>query len=203
MIHQGIQEHTSHQQNFDGNPKSGVGPKQSQPQPTAIQPGLRTRIIHQKKQLFDFIRRKWVADTPEERVRQELLRSLTSDFGYPVGQISIERRAIQSVRRPTTSTRLPRTEATANPLGRFDALLRTTEGKPLLLIECKAPGTDLDQSVFDQAAVYNYTLNAPFLLLCNGPEFLMAQIDTVHARYVFSPEIPHYSCLLALVQRQS
>jgi hypothetical protein len=159
---------------------------------------LRTRQFQQKKQLFDVIRRKWIADTPEERVRQELLCRLTNELGYPAGQISIERRAQPNSGHQTTARRLAQQAATANPLGRYDALLRTTEGKPLLLIECKAPGIALDQSVFDQAAVYNYALNVPFLLLCNGPDFLMVQIDHSSGRYVFAPEIPSYPTLLAL-----
>jgi len=161
---------------------------------------LRTRQYQQKKQLFDAIRRKWIADTPEERVRQELLCRLTKELGYPAGQISIERRAQPYSGYQTTAPRVARQAATANPLGRYDALLRTTEGKPLLLIECKAPGIALDQSVFDQAAVYNHVLNVPFLLLCNGPDFLMVQIDHSSGRYVFAPEIPSYPSLLALTE---
>jgi len=161
---------------------------------------LRTRQFQEKNQLFDVIRKKWVADTPEERVRQELLRHLTCHLGYPSGQISIERRALKSSSHRSSIRRILRPSLFGNPMGRYDALLRTPDGRPLLLIECKAPGIALNQAVFDQAAVYNVQLNVPFLLLCNGPDVLMAQLDHTNGRYVFAPEIPHYSSLVALVE---
>lgn len=163
---------------------------------------LRTRQYQGKKQLFDEIRRKWVADTPEERVRQELLRRLTSHLGYPAGQISIERRALQLKGRRTSIQRLLRTAPCGNPMGRYDALLLDSEARPILLIECKAPGMALDQAVFDQIAVYNQALNVPFLLLSNGPDFLMAQIDHTYGRYVFASEIPSYVELLELMDAE-
>ena len=87
-------------------------------------------------------------------------------------------------------------------MGRYDALLFNAEGRPILLIECKAPGMALDQAVFDQVAVYNQSLNAPFLLLSNGPDFLMAQIDHTQGRYVFASEIPSYAELLELMDAE-
>lgn len=163
---------------------------------------LRTRQYQEKRQLFDEIRRKWVADTPEERVRQELMRRLTGQLGYPAMQISIERRAQRSEGRRNSIQRLLRPAPSGNPMGRYDALLFNAEGRPILLIECKAPGMALDQAVFDQVAVYNQSLNAPFLLLSNGPDFLMAQIDHTQGRYVFASEIPSYAELLALMDAE-
>ena len=166
-------------------------------------PAIRLRQSGNKRQIFDVIRKKWVADLPEERVRQELLHRLTGLLGYPSGQFSIERRVhARAASSATSGLRRPPVALTANPGGRYDALLRTPQGLPLMLIECKAPGVALNQAVFDQAAAYNYVLNVPFLLLCNGPEFLVAQVDHERRCYVFAPEIPDYRTLTALFERR-
>ena len=48
-------------------------------------------VERDKKQLiFDFLRRKYVALTPEEWVRQQLLHRLVEQLGYPASRIAVE-----------------------------------------------------------------------------------------------------------------
>jgi len=202
LIHQGKQNWSSHLVSPDSDQKQMGTESAANTHNFPLQSSLRTRQFQHKPQLFDVFRRKWVADTPEERVRQELLRRLTGALGYPAQQFSIERRVQHATGQRSSGGRLAQPAQAGNSRGRYDALLRTREGIPLLLIECKAPCIALDQSVFDQAAVYNYSLNVPFLLLSNGPDFLMAQIDYTQGRYVFAPEIPNYSTLIALIEEK-
>jgi hypothetical protein len=63
----------------------------------------------------------------------------------------------------------------------------------LMLIEFKAPSVHLTQEVFDQAAIYNRTLHVPLLMLCNGRESIVAQVNPT--QYQFLPEIPRYDSL--------
>lgn len=93
-----------------------------------------------------FIRGKLVALTPEERVRQALLRKMVEELGFPKGLISVERAAQQQ--------------------RRTDIVCYTKEMRPLLLIECKA-GAILEAAIA-QAIGYNDQVKAPFICLANG-----------------------------------
>ena len=45
-------------------------------------------------------------------------------------------------------------------------------GKPIILVECKAPSVKLSQTTFNQAFNYNQSVKAPFLWLTNGMQHL-------------------------------
>ena len=72
--------------------------------------------------IYDEYRKKALCLTPEEWVRQHILRFLTEDRGIPKSLISSE----AGVKVNTLSRR-------------YDALVYNRRGLPVLLIECKAP----------------------------------------------------------------
>lgn len=80
--------------------------------------------------LFDPIRQKWVAKTPEEEVRQRVLHWLLGPGGFSRHEILVEKSLHQRLGFEHTQTR------------RFDIacvrLLSTHEIECLCLIECKA-----------------------------------------------------------------
>ena len=87
-----------------------------------------------KKYIFDEIRRRFVLLTPEEWVRQHLLNFLVTQKNFPLSLIAIEK-GFKNNRRKQ----------------RYDLLVFDRKGEPLMMIECKAPGIDINQHVFDQA----------------------------------------------------
>ncbi len=93
------------------------------------------------------LRNRWVVSTPEEKVRQELLRKMISGLGFPKGLISIEK----GIGRRRT-----------------DLVCYTREMNPLLLVECKAG--ELSSMAMRQALGYNAALKAPFISLANSEE---------------------------------
>lgn len=107
----------------------------------------------QSKQIFDSVRKRFVALTPEEWVRQHFLRFMIEFRMYPPSLIAIER----SVKVNNLSQRA-------------DIVVYNREGKPWLLIECKAPSVKISHDTFLQAARYNLTLQVPYLALTNGLE---------------------------------
>lgn len=130
----------------------------------------------QKPEVFDPVRRKFVALTPEEWVRQHTLAYLSDDLGYPQSLIAVEG------------------SLTLNDLKkRFDILLYNTNRTPVLLVECKAPGVKITQSVFDQAARYNMAFKVSLLFVTNGLEHYCCQIDHATGTIVFLESIPHYN----------
>ena len=132
----------------------------------------KTKLEGNKKLIFDDFRRKFVVISPEEWVRQHLLHYLKHKFGYPSQSFSVEKSlAVDGLQK------------------RYDAVVYDSTFKPLLLIEVKAPHIPINQSVFDQAARYNRSLNVPFLLVSNGLVHIMAKVDHAQGQYVFSPDI--------------
>lgn len=128
--------------------------------------------------IFDKIRLKFVSLTPEEWVRQHVLTFLCEDRGYPKSLIGVEKELVFS--------RMSK---------RFDALVYNADHKPVMLIECKAPGVALDQRVFDQAARYNLVLQVPLFLLANGMELFCCRVNHLDGTYEFLPEVPDYQGL--------
>lgn len=114
-------------------------------------------------------RRKYVALTPEEWVRQNFLHRLVDDYGYPANLIGVEV-ALQGKR--------------------ADAIVYSQDLQPQVLIEFKAETVPLTQKTLDQAAVYNRQLGVPYLILHNGPQTIIAQVTD--NEIAFLPEIPKY-----------
>jgi hypothetical protein len=126
--------------------------------------------------IFDPARRKYVALTPEEWVRQNCLLYLRDVKKYPVSLISVER-AInlngQSLR--------------------YDLVAYSKQAKPLLLVECKAPEVEISQKTFDQIVVYNLELNVPFLMVTNGLSHYICKADFEQKRFDFLRDLPTFS----------
>ena len=110
--------------------------------------------------IFCPFRRKYVAATPEEHVRQTFLHALVEQFGYPQSLIGVE---------------VP-IAVGAGVDKRCDAVVYSRSLQPLMLIEFKAPEVAITQTTLDQAAVYNTTVHAPYLILANGKQTVVARI---------------------------
>lgn len=101
--------------------------------------------------VYDSFRKRWVRNTPEEWVRQQLLNFLTVRLGYPPGRLAVETAiAIQG------------------KMLRCDAVVYNQGGEPSVIIECKAPDIPLDSKVVNQAMDYRYILKSGGILCSNG-----------------------------------
>ena len=92
--------------------------------------------------IFDVLRRKYVALTPEEWVRQHFVHYLIEHKGYPQSLMANE---IQL--------------AIGNKKLRCDSVLYDRSLKPRMIIEYKAPTVNITQKVFDQITIYNMLLH--------------------------------------------
>ena len=137
------------------------------------------RLNGGKRQIFDAVRRRYVALTPEEWVRQNMVSHLVSALHVPATRISNE------------------TPIMFNGLSkRCDTVVYDAHLQPLMIVEYKAPTIEITQKTFDQIAVYNLQLQVPYLLVSNGLQHIFCRVDWVNQRYVFRPEIPDYALLL-------
>ena len=101
--------------------------------------------------VFDPLRGRFVALTPEEEVRQKVLYLLVEHLKMPAGLVAVE----YSVK--------------VNGLDkRADVVVFGNEGRPLMIVECKAPTMTLTEAVLEQALRYHSVLHPQYLLLTNG-----------------------------------
>ena len=111
-------------------------------------------------QIFSKVRQKWVALTPEEKVRQEFLGVLLSEYGYTIDQIAEEE------------------EVTGRGSGHARAdfvIWRTVQDKqdskpPLIVVECKSDNVTIRKEDYGQGDNYARLTNASFFVTHNTRE---------------------------------
>lgn len=133
-------------------------------------------MVQNNRQIFDPVRKKRVAATPEEVVRQNLISYLNKECNTPLGLMSCEYSF----------------EINGNKY-RSDLVIFNSLGKPLLLAECKAPSVAINEMVFDQIFTYNYNLKVKYLLLTNGKSTYCAKADSETGKINFISSIPKYN----------
>ncbi|MFO7790851.1 MAG: type I restriction enzyme HsdR N-terminal domain-containing protein [Bacteroidales bacterium] len=125
--------------------------------------------------IFDEIRRKWLVCTPEEWVRQNLIKFFIHTKKVPAGFIALEKEIkVYGLQK------------------RYDALIYDKTGTPLMLIECKAPGVKISQDTFEQIAGYNIRFKVPYLFVSNGLNHYVCHIDTMAEKLKFLGDLPEY-----------
>lgn len=139
---------------------------------------FRIRIVAGKEMIFDPVRGKYVRLTPEEWVRQHFMHYLIHDRGAPRGLVAVE---------PVFPYEgMPR---------RADVIVHDRAGKPLLMVECKAPAVEIGQAVFDQVARYNTVVRAKYLVVTNGLVHYCWVTDRERGTHRFLDAIPPYEAL--------
>jgi type I site-specific restriction endonuclease len=126
--------------------------------------------------VFDEIRKKWLVCTPEEWVRQNLMKYLIREKKVPPGLIALEKEInVHGLQR------------------RYDAMVHNKFGKPLMLVECKAPSVKIIQAAFQQIAVYNTAFKVPYLFVSNGLKHYMCYVDHEKGELRFMEDLPAFA----------
>ena len=129
-----------------------------------------------KYSVFDVLRKKYIALTPEEWVRQHFVHYLIEHKGFPQALLANE-----------VQIRLNATKK------RCDTVLYRRDLSARLIVEYKAPSVEITQAVFDQITRYNMVLKVDYLIVTNGLQHYCCQIDYTRQTYCFLPEIPAYN----------
>lgn len=125
--------------------------------------------------VHDTIRKKRVADGPEERVRQAVLKYLVEHHQVPEGLISVESQVQGSPRKY-----------------RSDITIYDRTGNAWMLVECKAPDVSVRQAGMDQLGRYNRYIRAPFVMITNGIDHFCAHVDSETGHVSFLDVLPVY-----------
>jgi hypothetical protein len=115
------------------------------------EPGFRLKKENDIEFIFDGIRKQWLALNDEEWVRQNFVQYLTQTLSYPAAFIALEK-----------EIRL------GELVKRFDILIYDPLHRPWMMIECKAPGVQLNESTLQQALRYNISVPVSYLVITNG-----------------------------------
>ena len=110
--------------------------------------------------IWEPIRKNWLVLTPEEWVRQNLIRYFVDVLAYPAGLMQAE------------------CQIQVGKLNkRFDLVVMNRDLKPWLICECKAPNITINSSTLQQAGNYNSELKCPYLAVTNGMTHFCFHID--------------------------
>jgi len=133
-----------------------------------------------KSHIYDPLRRRYVALSPEEWVRQHFVNYLVVEKSYPKELIANE----VSIKVNATSKRC-------------DTVVYDNFLVPCAIIEYKAPEVPVTEQVFNQITRYNFALAVPYLMISNGLEHYCIHIDYSSMKYTFLKEIPEYTEIIA------
>lgn len=126
-------------------------------------------------EVFDIVRGRYVALTPEEWVRQNVIHNLHYNLGYPLELIQVEG------------------AITLNGMTRrCDIVVYDAQVRPFIIVECKQESVPITQKVLDQASRYNLVLRVPYLLLTNGPQSIICHVDFDKKKLQLLKKLPFY-----------
>ena len=102
-------------------------------------------------QVWDPLRKKMVALTPEEKVRQWFIGVLGDRLGVPAHMMMSE-----------ASLKFGRKSY------RADILVYGRNTAPLMVVECKREDVELNRETLEQALRYNLALGVKYIVITNG-----------------------------------
>jgi hypothetical protein len=138
--------------------------------------------------IFCAIRKEWVVDLPEEKVRQSLIQRMIVELGYPLEGLVIEK-SLHQFHHIEIKNSLPQRRI---DLVVFASGIHSNHALyPLLLIECKA--VPITKKVIRQIAGYNRFMQAYFMAIVNETGCYMEYFPTSEVAY---QTLPPYELLL-------
>ena len=136
---------------------------------------FRIKNRHNKKYIFDLIRKKFILLTHEEWVRQNCIMFLINEQKVPKVLINVEKKIKVN-----------------NLTKRYDIIVYKPNGSVFLLVECKSPKININQETFNQISIYNSEIIAEYLMLTNGLFNYYCSIDYSNQCYKFVKDFPKY-----------
>lgn len=128
-----------------------------------------------KLTVFDKLRRKFVALTPEEWVRQHFINYLITEKEYSPSLIANEIQINLN-----------------NQKRRCDSVIYNRELAPIMIVEYKSPDVEITQDVFDQIVRYNIVLKVKYLIVSNGLRHYCCKMNYEMQSFEYLPDIPSY-----------
>ena len=129
----------------------------------------------ERPKILDILRRKFVALTPEEWVRQHFIHFLIEHKGYPSALMANEVAL-----------------SCGNKQLRADTVLYDRDLNARMIIEYKAPTIKITKRVFEQVTAYNFLLQVDYLIVSNGLTHYCCKMNYENKSYTSLTSIPDY-----------
>lgn len=129
----------------------------------------------ERPKILDILRRKFVALTPEEWVRQHFIHFLIEHKGYPSALMANEVAL-----------------SCGNKQLRADTVLYDRDLNARMIIEYKAPTIKITKRVFEQVTAYNFLLHVDYLIVSNGLTHYCCKMNYESNSYMLLTSIPDY-----------
>ena len=129
----------------------------------------------ERPKILDILRRKFVALTPEEWVRQHFIHFLIEHKGYPSARMANEVAL-----------------SCGNKQLRADTVLYDRDLNARMIIEYKAPTIKITKRVFEQVTAYNFLLHVDYLIVSNGLTHYCCKMNYENNSYMLLTSIPDY-----------
>lgn len=113
-----------------------------------------------KLQIFCSMRKRWITGTPEEWVRQNLLRYFIEILKYPASLIAVEKKVLVN-----------------GQSQRFDMLVHNRNASAWMVVECKNSGEKIAEKTLMQALRYVQVLRPQYFLLSNGLQHFLFDLQ--------------------------
>jgi len=136
------------------------------------QGSLKLRQEEGQKKILCAIRKKYLVLQPEELIRQSWIQYLITAHNLSPNLMQVEKQIIVLGKRR-----------------RFDLLLYDNDHNPSVLFEFKGFNVKVDNSTFEQIALYNLSLKIPKLIISNGIEHFGAVINFNTENYQLTEKI--------------
>ena len=139
---------------------------------------LKIRKAKGKYEVFDMVRKRYVALTPEEWVRQHVIAHLHHCKNYPLELMKVEGQIeIGGLSR------------------RCDIVVYSINFEPTVLVECKQPNVAISQNTFDQIGRYNLKLDVPYMFITNGLTHYCFSFDKEEEKIIYHHDLPDRNVL--------
>ncbi len=136
---------------------------------------VRTKTEGGRTKIWDTLRGRYVALTPEEWVRQHFVAYLIGEKSYSPALMANEVRiSLNGMSR------------------RCDTVVYQRNLKPRVIVEYKRPDVKISQRVFAQICRYNLVMQVDYLIVSNGLEHYCCRMNYRQQTYEFLDEIPSY-----------
>lgn len=129
--------------------------------------------------VFDVLRQRFVALTPEEWVRQHFVHFLIAERGFSPSLMGNE------------------VQLSLNGMSRrCDTVVYDRQLRARMIVEYKRPDVRITQRVFDQICRYNMVMQVDWLIVSNGLEHYCCRMDYERQTYEFVREIPRFETVI-------
>ncbi|MHB1920794.1 MAG: type I restriction enzyme HsdR N-terminal domain-containing protein [Chitinophagaceae bacterium] len=136
-------------------------------------------FLVQKKEgktlIFDEIRKKYVVLTPEEWVRQNMIRYLIRIKHFPPTLMSIEKEIMLGTLKK-----------------RYDLVIYNRDSLPWMMVECKSLDIPISDKTLEQILRYHQVLAVHYLVLTNGKQTYCMGRSGPYQNFEFLPDLPEF-----------